>query len=272
MKGLVIGNGFLGQEYARAGHDVFDRSKTNFKNIEHVNTEKIIHNIEQLNYTPDFIVNCIGKSNTRWCEDLKNWKDLLYTNSIIPMVISNIAKELNIPFVHISTGCVYTGINKKETDFIESHCHYVVSKIAGENGCSENDLILRPRLYFSQEIAKGNLLCKLPNFTNYIDEINSYTRTKTIVEATESLIEAKQKGIFNVAEEGTTTIWDIADRLSLLKKDSKKIKEALLHKTENLFLVNNTMDISKLKKFYQPPSLFDSIDECWKVLQKRKHS
>jgi hypothetical protein len=76
----------------------------------------------------------------------------------------------------------------------------------------------------------------------------------------QALLDAGQTGIFNVANEGRHTICEIAEMLG--KKGGGKMSGAELRKQQGLFLVNNVMDISKLKKFYQPPKVKEAITTC----------
>lgn len=157
------------------------------------------------------------------------------------------------PHLH---GCVYDQNNapQNEESFTSSHCRYVVSKLAAEYECSPRDLILRPRLYFSDLPDKNNLLSKLPNFSHHLNEINSFTSTATIVEATTALLNAEQCGIFNVAQRGYGTVQQIAKHLGIGAKPPMT-GEQLQH-SQGLALVNNILDISKLEQFYHLVSYF----------------
>lgn len=208
---------------------------------------------------PDVIVNCIGKSDTRWAEKFKNFNELIEINA-------NFVKRLNdtkIPLVHISTGCLYDQRGKgklSENSFLSAHCNYTLSKWLGENYVNtERNIILRPRLLFGGIKCRNrnNLLQKLPNFNTFLNEFNSVTSCETIVHATISLLKYNQRGIFNVANDGTYTISDIAESIGL--NTTNKITQEELHKSQNLYLVNNVMDISKLKQFYKPKDTIEEI-------------
>jgi dTDP-4-dehydrorhamnose reductase len=247
MKIAILGNGFLGQEFKRQGFDVFSRDEIEIRNPTHTWT----YEWEQLKKY-DVLINCIGKSNTRWCEDKNNFEELMHINGYLPGILSEFCKENNMKFVHISTGCLYDDWQHpcKETDFIVSHCKYTLAKWVGEIHCNpETDLIIRPRLYFSDVAHDNNLLCKMKNFDEFIYLPNSVTSTSTIVEAVAALLVQDQVGIFNVANDNPITIYDLANHLGL---EGTPMSAEKLHETQNLYLVNNVMDISKLKQFYQP--------------------
>jgi len=249
---VVLGRGFLGKAFEKAGFEV--RGK------EFVIEENIA---ELINY--DVIINCIAKSNTRWCE--KNFEPALYSNAIIPKALSSFCKETNKKFVHISTGCLYDGEEDlhDEQSFIAAHCNYTVTKWAGEKFCSELDLILRPRLLFADYEDKNNLLCKLSNFNKYVVEENSYTSVDIIVEATKALLTANKYGIYNVCCDGHASVALLAKWLGL-KGEPMSGKELI--DSQKLYLVNCVMDISKLKSVYHPPLLRDEVERCWESLKQ----
>jgi dTDP-4-dehydrorhamnose reductase len=263
---IVLGRGFLGKEFERHGFKVWDKTKFNLTPDDHSDLKKI--------NSYDVIINCIAKSNTRWCEDSKNFNNALFVNGIIPKILSEKCKSEHKKFIHISTGCLYDDTTKdnKEDDLIASHCNYTVTKWVGEKYCNKNDIILRPRLLFSDIPDKNNLLCKLPNYKSYVNNYkDSLTRTKTIVNTCITLLEENASGIFNVAEDGPCTIADI---VMWCNNFGKPKSTDWIHLTtmehvrniQKLYLVNNTMDISKIKKYLKINRIKDSIQECYKRL------
>ena len=257
-KVIVLGRGFLGKTFERYGFEVWDRKSPFTK-------PGGFHDFKSLDKF-DVIINCIGKSNTRWCEDPKNFEEALDVNYYLPFNLSNYCKEKNKQFVHISTGCLYD-INDRpqhENDFIVAHCNYTVTKWAGETGCEkERDLILRPRLYFGSIADKNNLLCKLPKFESLTAKLDSLTSVDTIVEATRTLLRSHAKGIFNVACEGYISMFQIGQLLGLNKPSCT---QEYIRTTNKLYLVNSTLDITKLKQYYTPPNIENELKNCWASL------
>ena len=270
MKILVIGNGFLGQEYASMGYETICNSRWDvYDLIDQVKLSFFSEGkeyIDKIN-NADAIINCVGMSDTRLCET--NFEDAYFANALVPKILSKICNLYNKKFVHISTGCLYDEIGRPctEEDFLAAHCAYTVTKYAGEKYCAPRDLILRPRLLFSdkKQEKRNNLVQKLLKFNTFVDEFNSVTWNKTIVEATIALLEADQVGVFNVANEGIHTIYDIATKM--LGKTGEKMSGAELRKSQGLHLVNNVMDLTKLKKFYQPPTVEEAIKTCFEKLK-----
>lgn len=264
---LVLGRGYLGTEFERHGFEVWGRDRFDFGTSTGDISILALSNMVK-NY--DVVINCIGKSNTRWCEDKDNFAECMYVNSEIPRTLSKWCNAHGLKFVQISTGCLYDDTTKANTEdsFISAHCNYTISKLVGENYCNtDRDIILRPRLYFSDIKDKNNLLCKLPQFSSYTgDKLDSFTCTSTIVGATKALIAADATGVFNVAQIGSATIARIAYWCGL-PITSVNTAESLRMR-EGLYLVNNVMDISKLLRYYIPSDIETAVRLSYAELTK----
>ena len=260
---LVLGKGFLGKAFEKKGFEVWGKDKFKFTRWEFPEFSKM------KDY--EIIINCIGKSNTRWCEEPENFRETLFVNGKFPKELSNFCNATGKKVVHLSTGCLYDdNKNPQKEDSrinIATHCNYTLTKLVGENFCNpEKDLIIRPRLYFGDFVDKNNLLCKIPKFERYLIEPNSYTSVQVIVDAVDTLLDAEQSGIFNVACEGYASVKDLAEWCGLPPKE--KISAEELREQQGIYLVNNIMDITKLREFYHPPKLKDEIMRCWGELKK----
>ncbi len=261
QKIAIIGEGYVGssfQEEANKNENitVFGKDKISFGEIQAFkNMEKTLED-----YT--VVVNCIAKSNTRYCEE--NYKEAYYSNVTIPRILGNYCHETNKKFVHISTGCLYD-VNSQpqsETDFLVAHCNYTLTKWQAEKELEDfpNTLIVRPRLLFDDRYRPVNLLYKLEKFDKLCNELDSITSIPVLKTAILKLIEADCTGVFNVACDGYTSMWEIG-RMLKIHKPQTSIQEIRLQ--QGLHLVNNVMDISKLKHYYQPPNILDEIKRCW---------
>lgn len=272
-KTLILGDGFLGEEFIRQGYKFHTtRKKENVNDVDTfylnvdsdllpVQLERIFNKIQF-----DTIINCIGIANTRYCEKRENFHKIIRINGDFVDFLSRWCREFEVKLVQVSTGCLYTSANQLVTEdsCIEAHCNYTVSKWVGEMGCDlERDLIIRPRLYFSDVRNKLNLLCKFENFHYILNELNSVTSTRTIVEAVTALLSCGQVGIFNVANNGVYTIKEISEAIGYKWDKEQVITGYELRQQQHLYLVNNTMDISKLKKFYIPNNTIAEVKELY---------
>jgi dTDP-4-dehydrorhamnose reductase len=270
MKSIVVlGNGFLGETFKAHNFNVLGKDQFY---IEPKNLYKDVYDMPEIKqlYKYDIIINCIAKSNTRWCEKPENFEEALLINGILPQKLSDFCWSTNKKFVHISTGCLYDNylIPQAETDFTVTHCNYTVTKRVGEMGCDPKyDLILRPRLFFGTTENRNNLLCKLPKFERLVGHIeDSLTSTSVLVEAICALLKGEATGIFNVACSGYVSMHDIAKLLNLDNAKNETLFPHELRQRENLYLVNNKMDITNLMMYYHPPKVTDEIVRCWNEL------
>lgn len=149
MKVLVLGKGFLGKEFEEMGYEVWGRDKFNFKF-----DDRYEYGIFE-DY--DAIVNCIGISNTRYCELPQNIEHVVELNGSLPSFLSHICKR--------------------------------------------------------------------------------------------------------------HTIYEIATEM--LDRKGTKMSGAELRKSQGLYLVNNVMDISKLKQYYQPPTVEYAIKKCYDNMKNK---
>jgi len=276
MNIVVLGKGHLGIEFFRRSHPfvstvVLDRDEFEYKiNKDAENQMAFLKMIQK--YKPNVIVNCIGISDTRWCEQRSHLEKVKGINGDLPAFLSLNCAICNIKLVHISTGCLYNinSVPQTEEDFIEAHCVYTMSKWLGEQGCDPaRDLILRPRLFFSSHRFPNNLMCKLPRFLRYTDEKDTVTSTKVIVEACYELLKNSQVGIFNVGCRGITSMLKIAKRMNIVDTNETEIViyPEELRKTTKLYLVHSTMNLDKLSQFYVPPTWEEEVDRCWNKIR-----
>jgi dTDP-4-dehydrorhamnose reductase len=275
-KFLILGNGMLGQEYASFGHDVL--SSKHFR-VESDFTLDDTHEAllkglvdAKLDVTEyDGIVNCIGISDTRYCEDSDNWSEVSFVNGILPGHLSQICNDLQTKFIHISTGCLYEQPHRPqgEDESLAAHCNYVVSKWQGELNCDkENDIIIRPRLLFGERSpAKGkrnNLILKLEKFNKFVDAFDSITWIRDIVVASEALVHARVSGAYNVACPEPATMYQIAT--GILGFEGEKITPEQLRRSQDLHLVNNVMDVSKVEQYCKLTPLKRALSQCQNAL------
>jgi dTDP-4-dehydrorhamnose reductase len=264
----VLGEGYLGTEFQRNGYTVLGKDKFE---IESYYADSTIYGIMDRTLSEfDVIINCIAKSNTRFCEN--NYKDAYFSNAMIPKYLSHFCAVNGKKLVHISTGCLYdkNNIPQKETDFLSAHCNYTLTKWQGEKNCNPNkDLIIRPRLFFDGSDRPNNLINKVKKFDRLCNELDSITSVKTVVNAINALLRYDCVGAFNVACDGYISMHQIGKMMGL---DKGIISIDEIRQSQGLYLVNNVMDISKLEQYFRPPMVIaevydaitrQNIDKCY---------
>lgn len=261
MKIVVLGSGYLGSTFAKYGVEVLSREDFT---IDHgvFSTDQYLD--ATLNRY-DVIINCIAKSNTRYCEE--HFNEAYYSNATVPALLSSWCERNGKKFVQISTGCLYdkNNVQQTETDFLAAHCNYTLTKWIGEKNCQLTDLIIRPRLFFDDSARPNNLLNKVRKFERLVNRIDSLSSTDVVVAATLKLISSRCYGVFNVACDGFISMQAVG-RLMGLEKEAIAIEE--VRKQQGLYLVNSIMSLDKLKNYYVPPMVEDEIIRCLVNLPK----
>ena len=86
--------------------------------------------VEQLR--PDAIIHCAAATDLDWCEDHPAETELI--NAKVPAILAEIARELRVQFVHISTDAVFDGARSgySEDDTPAPLSVYAESKLHGE--------------------------------------------------------------------------------------------------------------------------------------------
>lgn len=116
----------------------------NIINITRQNYDLINLSVESLNKfllsmnikKSDIIINCIGLIPQRINKNNYDKKEYYKINSLFPIILSMIAMNFNTKFIHITTDCVFSGINNN-TPYNEESLHdetndYGISKSLGE--------------------------------------------------------------------------------------------------------------------------------------------
>ena len=180
---------------------------------------------------PSIILHCAGLSRPMQTHE-KNISKSIDLNIIGTANITKVCEKNNIKLVYFSTGYVYEGTrgNYSETDPVKPFNNYGLSKLGGE--CAvlmyKNSLILRITMTekpFLYKKAFSNLK------TNYMFH-------EDLVKMLPKLI--NRKGIINVGGK-TQSVYSFAKSKD---KTIKKIKA----KKNNLMPLNQTMNLTKLKK------------------------
>ena len=180
---------------------------------------------------PSIILHCAGLSRPMQTHE-KNISKSIDLNIIGTANITKVCEKNNIKLVYFSTGYVYEGTrgNYSETDPVKPFNNYGLSKLGGECAVSmyKNSLILRITMTekpFLYKKAFSNLK------TNYMFH-------EDLVKMLPKLI--NRKGIINVGGK-TQSVYSFA------KSQGKTIKK-IKAKKNNLMPLNQTMNLTKLKK------------------------
>lgn len=175
-KVLILGHGYTGGylfSRLKKDHDVEIVSKASLNY-----TDSDIFETYLFEYKPDYIVNCsgyTGRPNVDGCED--NKEDCWKLNVTAPAMVNSACRIHNIPYIHISSGCVYSGYDKSWTEedpanygvFSNESSFYSKSKHAYELASSDYGLTIRIRMPFDDDNTDRSIVAKLLKYDKLID-------------------------------------------------------------------------------------------------------
>lgn len=159
---------------------------------------------------PDVVINCAGRTgrpNVDWCEDHKI--ETLHSNVLGPLVLLEECSKRNIYWVHIGTGCVYSGDNSRpftETDPPNFEGSFY-SRTKGNidqilNDFDDQVLNVRLRMPFDGTTGERNLISKIRKYDRLIDSENSMTYIPDLLQAVDQLIQKRATGPYNIVNPG----------------------------------------------------------------------
>lgn len=261
MKILILGKGYVGSNLSKylnlqnKEFFCFSRESFDYSNLSLLNKFIINNDITH-------VINCFGftgRPNVDECESRK--EECWYLNVQLPLQISNLCKTLNVEYIHISSGCIYTGYDTEYTEddkpnfglFNESS-FYSKSKhsfeMFNEYGC-----IVRVRMPFCDELNDRSYLTKILKYDNLIDYINSKTYIPELCEFILEIINCSYKcndiGTINFVNPQAGNVNDIT--LALKEHNLVNLNWKIVD-IESLNLAaprsNCILSINKLKKMF----------------------
>jgi UDP-glucose 4,6-dehydratase len=175
---------------------------------------------------PRFLINAAGytgKPNVDTCELAK--ADCLNGNAVLPGTIRQVCEDLNIPWGHVSSGCIYSGRrpdgkgwaeeDEPNFSFRSPPCSfYSGTKALGEEVLegAENCYIWRLRIPFNEERSPRNYLQKLLNYDSLLEAENSVSYLDEFVEKCVECFEKEvEPGIFNMTNPGSVTTRQVTE-------------------------------------------------------------
>lgn len=193
---LLGGSGYIGNAYKA----YFRRKGFSFRSLSR--SEIDYTNLATLTAAlrtdkPEFLVNAAGytgKPNVDACEIHKS--ECLAGNAVLPGIIAQACEAANVPWGHVSSGCIYTGCRPDGSGFTEedapnfsfrqNNCSfYSGTKALGEEVLASysNLYIWRVRIPFDQFEHPRNYLTKLMSYSRLLDATNSISELQEFVEA-----------------------------------------------------------------------------------------
>lgn len=185
----------------------------------------------------------------------------------------------NIKLIQISTADVYARSHKweqnvEQSDALNLHNDYLISKRVCEKFLENDHLILRTRNCFDDRFHPDNWLVKAYNVNKISNMIDVFTYIPDLEKVLLDLIEKNKKGIYNVVQQQSGS--DLYFLSTLLKTEKFKHLSPDLKDHEDLLTFSNCekldccdVNISKLLQEYN--SLTDlnaCVIICWQKLKE----
>jgi dTDP-4-dehydrorhamnose reductase len=285
---VILGSrGYVGQAFLRE----LERSNEDFvaptrQDVDITNVDSLSRFL--LDCSASFVINSAGftgKPNVDACESAKT--ECLFANAVLPGRIREACDRTRIPFGHVSSGCIFSGLKSDGSGFTETdapnfcfrsnHCSfYSGTKAIGEELLADcgTCFIWRPRMPFNEIQSPRNYLSKLMTYERILNATNSLSH---LDEFAKLCLECWRRrcdfGTYNVVNTGSVTTEQI---VSMLQKHITIGKQYKYFEDENEFLrvaaiaprSNCVLDNSKLRNTGIPvrtvhEALLDAI-QGWK--------
>jgi dTDP-4-dehydrorhamnose reductase len=235
-KVLVFGSsGYIGQEFVRQLHRsdqivVCAPSHKTYKTQSCV--AKLIRSVN-----PVHVYNASGYTGKPNVDAAEYEKDkCFFGNVLLPTWIAEATSSMKIPFVHVSSGCIYNGYQKAYTEddasdfsFAQNNCSfYSGTKAQAEELLKwyDNTYILRLRIPFDNEHNPRNYLTKLLTYDTILNLDNSISHKAEFVSKCIDIVNKTDvpTGIYNLTNEGYVNAEFV---LNLFKKHHPSLIEKI---------------------------------------------
>ena len=249
MKHFVLlgGSGYIGQTFQEVlntrgfSYRNLSRQELNYydpdKLTEAIKTEK-----------PDYLINAAGytgKPNVDTYEDDK--VNCLQGKAVLPGIIREVCESMDLPWGHVSSGCIYTGRRADGSGFLEedtpnfnfryNNCSfYSGTKALGEEVLEgvEKCFIWRLRIPFDEHNHPRNYLTKLLSYEWLLNAENSISQRFEFIEACIDCFEKEIPfGTYNVTNPGHICAREITD---IMKAHGLVTKELKFFESEEAFM------------------------------------
>lgn len=196
----------------------------------------------------DFLINCAGytgKPNVDACELHRT--ECLMANAVLPGRIAEACHLANIPWGHVSSGCIFTGAHADGSGFSEvdppnfsfrqDNCSfYSGSKALGEECLSDAQrcYVWRLRIPFDHHDSPRNYLTKVMRYDWLLDARNSLSHLREFVTACFDCWDQQvEYGIYNLTNSGSVTTRDVVE---LIRKSGVSNKDFQFFDDEQDFM------------------------------------
>jgi UDP-glucose 4,6-dehydratase len=247
MKYLLIGkNGYIGRKFCslpKFKNSLISIGRDNFNYYD----KKLLCEFIKLNQI-SFVLNAAGytgKPNVDACELEK--AECLSGNAVLPGIIRDVCEDLQVPWGHVSSGCIYSGRRTDGAGWREEDApnfsfrsppssFYSGTKALGEEVLegAENCYIWRLRIPFNDERSPRNYLQKLLNYDSLLEAENSVSHLGEFVQKCVECFEKEvEPGIYNMTNPGSVTTRQVTE---WMKEEGATYKQFKFFEDEDQFM------------------------------------
>lgn len=262
---LLGGNGYVGSAF----RELFDRLAVPYRNVARSHTDySQLAILKKLigETSPSFLINAAGytgKPNVDACEQHKS--ECLMGNAVLPGIIGQACESADLPWGHVSSGCIYSGSRSDGSGFNEddvpnfsfrtnNSSFYSGTKALGEECLAgySNAYIWRLRIPFNHVDGPRNYLSKLQRYDRLLDATNSISHLDEFASACWQSWEKRiPYGTYNVTNTGAVTTREVVTLIKNILKLDKQFtffgsEEEFMERAAKTPRSNCTMDNSKI--------------------------
>lgn len=265
---VIIGSGKVANLIKKSNDIILSHDLIEIKNLDSV--------LSQLSNFPEgtVVVNTAAKINLEWCESNKKESEAVNVDGAVN--VAKVCQKYDQHLVHISSGCIFDGMESEkffdENDEPTPASWYASTKAEADKKIlslgHKKVTIIRPRQLISATPHPTNMLTKFNQLSQgeFIGSKNSLTCIEDMSDMIDHLILGKHYGIFNLANMGTLSPYQIANKIKHKINPSLKVSkisyEDYLKKIE-VKRVNTILDVSKLiTTGYMPRNAMAALNWC----------
>lgn len=206
---IILGSGKVASVIRQPGDVVFGHDV-----VEVTDPDSIyVALVKTLSEKPQAVINTVGKINLEWCESNPSAASMV--NEFGALNVLRACRYLNLPLVHLSSGCIFDGGNQRkvftESDIPTPACHYAVTKARADLALLAEGYpkltVVRPRQLFSCQPSPTNLITKFAAMSGgrFVTSLQSATCIEDLGAMISHLIRGQHYGVFNCANAGFIT-------------------------------------------------------------------
>jgi dTDP-4-dehydrorhamnose reductase len=265
---VIVGAGKVATVIRKESDVVLSHSDIEIKDFNNV-----MNRLREFSGDDVTVINTVSKINLEWCET--NKIEAYDVNVIGAINVAKVCKELDLRLVHVSSGCIFDGGETEklytEDDEPTPAAWYTKTKAEADSSIvrlnHRKTIIVRPRQLISKLPYPTNMITKFVSMTSgkFITSKNSLTCIEDMGDMIDHLISGEHYGIYNVANSGFMSPYDIALRVRSLNPalivDSVNYEDYV--KTLEVRRVNTLLDLSKLASTgYLPRNAESALNWC----------